>query len=94
MTDTVELLRERLLRSIRFDLLIGQGDLFADLAYRQLCDDCWGSSGHCGHPQADAANRMAKERGSQASYDALIESGEMTYAGEVMATSFNPKLRN
>lgn len=26
-----------------------------------LCDDCWDGHGHCGHPEADAMNEIARE---------------------------------
>jgi len=27
-----------------------------------LCVDCWDEHGHCGHPEADAANERARQR--------------------------------
>jgi len=30
--------------------------------YGPLCGPCWEKSGHCGHPEADEANRKTRER--------------------------------
>jgi hypothetical protein len=30
-----------------------------------LCYDCWDKYGHCGHPEADEQNRLARLRGDK-----------------------------
>jgi len=58
-----------------------------------LCVACWDLYAHCGHPEADEANRRAREVGSDQSYNELLEKGEMAPLGEVIAIRCDPKLR-
>ena len=30
---------------------------------KTLCGECWEERGHCGHPEADEANREARSKG-------------------------------
>ncbi len=60
----------------------------------RLCGECWERYGHCGHPEADEANRRAREVGSEQSYNELKEKGQMAPTGRVIATTCDPKLRN
>ena len=58
-----------------------------------LCYDCWDEFGHCGHPEADEANRRAREVGSEKAYNELLEKGEMTPFGKVIAIACDLRLR-
>jgi len=32
---------------------------------KRLCRECWDEHGHCGHPEADEQNRLARLRGDK-----------------------------
>lgn len=62
--------------------------------HADLCDDCWETYGHCGHPEADEANRRGREVGSTKAYEELVIAGEMASKGEIIvAETVDPKYR-
>ena len=58
-----------------------------------LCYDCWETYGHCGHAEADEANRRGREVGSAKAYEELVIAGQMAPMGKIIAETVDPKLR-